>query len=163
MCRSQLTAAVLLPGIKVATCCLLLLLPSLIARADPFATDQRIAENPANGLSPCTLTDISNHALSLADVVEYALCNNPQTRETWANAKAQAAQLGIAESAYLPTLSSSASTSRNRSATAGQQNINSQSSAGLSLNYLLYDFGSRGAALENAEETLNATAVRLSM
>ncbi len=53
----------------------------------------------------CADLDFSK-ALTLADVTEAVLCNNPQTRESYANAKVQAAQLGIAKSAFLPTLAS---------------------------------------------------------
>ncbi|TLS68152.1 TolC family protein [Mariprofundus erugo] len=156
MSRSRPTPAVFRPGISMAICGLLAFASPLTATGDPFATEQKVSGSRAGDISPCNQSDISDHALTLTEVVEYALCNNPQTRETWANAKAQAAQIGIAESAYLPTLSGSASASRNRAASAGQQTINSQSSAGVTLNYLLYDFGSRDAALESAEETLKA-------
>jgi len=45
-----------------------------------------------------------NESLNLSQVVEAALCNNPQTQQAYASARVQAAQLGIAKSAYLPTL-----------------------------------------------------------
>src|SRR4051812_33678660 len=35
-----------------------------------------------------------NAQLTLADAVHYALCNNPQTRASWANVEASAATLG---------------------------------------------------------------------
>src|SRR5690606_4813126 len=56
--------------------------------------------DPARGFE-CAAPDYGS-ALTLADVVNSALCNNPQTREAWASARQQAAQLGIARSAYLP-------------------------------------------------------------
>ena len=46
--------------------------------------------------------------LRLADAVDVALCNNPQTRQSWANAKVQAAQVGIARSDYLPSIDAAA-------------------------------------------------------
>nr|VVH83254.1 Outer membrane efflux protein BepC precursor [Pseudomonas aeruginosa] len=42
--------------------------------------------------------------LSLEEAIERILCHDPQTRLAWANAKAQAAQVGIGKSAYLPRL-----------------------------------------------------------
>lgn len=56
---------------------------------------------------PCQFaqqTGIDAAPLSLPDVVDHALCNNPQTREAWANARYQAAQVGMAQSAYLPSV-----------------------------------------------------------
>ena len=103
-------------------------------------------------------------ALSLWDIVDRALCNNPQTRIAWANAKVSAAQVGVARSAYLPSLSASAGDSRNRSdggtrvgtdLLSGTTVYNAQS-ANLSAGYLLYDFGARDANLDNALQTLAA-------
>lgn len=117
----------------------------------------------------CNFSEQSGHALSLADVVDRALCNNPQTFVAWANARAQSAQVGIARSAYLPTLTGTASVSLNESssgtrtlatssapATAGGATRYTQETAGLTLGYLLYDFGARKAVLENALQTLSA-------
>ncbi|MBI1175092.1 MAG: TolC family protein [Sideroxydans sp.] len=86
--------------------------------------------------------------LVLADVVELALCNNPQTRSLWASARAQAATLGVSMSSYLPTLSLQGSGSRS----AGS---NSRS-VSLTASYLLYDFGARAASVENAKQLLVA-------
>jgi len=85
----------------------------------------------------------------LPDVVNLALCNNPQTREVWASARAQAAQVGASKASYLPSASLSASGNRNSPGV-------SQRSIGLSLSYLLYDFGTRAANLENARQLLEA-------
>jgi TolC family type I secretion outer membrane protein len=99
-------------------------------------------------------------ALTLADVTEAALCNNPQTRETYANAKVQAAQLGITKSAFLPTLTDSFGVNQNfvnpESASRGREFTNLSNS--LAASYLLYDFGNRDAALENARQLLNAVS-----
>ncbi len=107
----------------------------------------------------CADIDFSK-ALTLADVTEAALCNNPQTRETYANAKVQAAQLGIAKSAFLPTLTDSFGINQNfvnpESASRGREFSNLSNS--LAASYLLYDFGNRDAALENARQLLNAVS-----
>lgn len=98
--------------------------------------------------APCSDT-LPDRALDLFAVVSIALCNNPQTREAWANSRVQAAQLGVTQASYLPDLSASV---------AGKQNSpgNRQRSLGLSLSYLLYDFGARAANLESARQTLAA-------
>ena len=107
----------------------------------------------------CADLDFSK-ALTLADVTEAALCNNPQTRESYANAKVQAAQLGIAKSAFLPTLTDSFGVNQNfvnpESASRGREFSNLSNS--LAASYLLYDFGNRDAALENARQLLNAVS-----
>lgn len=107
----------------------------------------------------CAAVDFSQ-PLSLADVTESALCNNPQTRELYANAKVQAAQLGIAKSAFLPTVTDSATLSESfvdpKSASRGRDYYNLGNS--LAVSYLLYDFGSRDAALENARQLLQAVS-----
>ncbi len=51
----------------------------------------------ASTLDPCG-TRTYDKPLSLVDVTEAALCHNPQTREVYANAKVQAAQVGVARS-----------------------------------------------------------------
>jgi outer membrane protein len=85
--------------------------------------------------------------LALLEAVERSLCNNPRTREAWADVKAQAAAVGVRDSSATdvtgqPQLSSNtASTIRSESAT---------------LNWVLFDFGGRTAALHNASELLAA-------
>lgn len=130
---------------------------------DPFNTDALAPPRPAlygpavQGAAPCA-TPQSAAPLALLEVVDLALCNNPQTREVWANARAQAAQVGVAEAAYLPGLSGSVSASRNWTDTAGRSSPYDQNSAGLTLSYLLFDFGARDATLENARQLLAAAA-----
>jgi TolC family type I secretion outer membrane protein len=97
-----------------------------------------------------------NKPLTLADVVDLTLCNNPQTRSLWAGARAQAANVGVGMSAYLPTLSAQAGESRNFSNTAGQSTNYNNRSASLTAGYLLFDFGGRSATLENAKQLLVA-------
>ena len=129
------------------------------AAADPFATSLLTASGPAGSLArssgavqPCQWPP-QEGALSLPEVVDRALCHNPQTREAWANARFQASQVGIAQSAFLPSANLSLTPSRNF----GSNESYSQTTATLSLSYLLYDFGGREAALENARQILAAT------
>ncbi len=134
--------------------------------ADPFTTADLVVAVPGNSLerplraNPCQW-DRQAGSLDLSEVVDRALCRNPQTREAWANARYQAAQLGIAESAYLPSASLSLSASRNSgngaAAAGGNDSSYSQTATTLSFSYLLYDFGGRAAALENARQVMAAT------
>ncbi len=124
---------------------------------DPFNTEALLPLKPALRLGgavgdPCAEAML-NGALNLPEVVNLALCNNPQTREAWASARVQAAQIGISKASYLPSPSLTASGNRSRIDTAPsvyQRNL------GLSLSYLLYDFGTRAANLENARQLLDA-------
>lgn len=107
----------------------------------------------------CTAPDF-NSQLSLTDVANSALCNNPQTREAWASARQQAAQLGVARSAYLPSINNSLSGNLNAASPESNSRDNPYTSLSNSLvaSYLLYDFGNRDATLENARQLLLAAS-----
>lgn len=129
--------------------------------ADPFDSVSLHAAGPGGSVGGSLKTTCRASAntapLTLAEAVDFALCNNPQTRLAWANARAQAAQVGIAESAYLPTLSATAGRSRNTS-DSGTSITYNQTTGALSASYLLYDFGGRAAALESARQLMVALA-----
>ncbi len=132
-------------------------IPAAADTTDPFATGGLVAPSPATSINrpatlPCNFSHADNAALTLPDVVERALCNNPQTREAWANARAQAAQVGVNESALLPSINATGSLTHNNTS----NTTSNQESVGLSLTYLLYDFGGRDATLENARQVLAA-------
>ncbi|NOT16711.1 MAG: TolC family protein [Sulfuriferula sp.] len=120
--------------------------------ADVFATQKSVARNATGYLQVDCAHPVS--PLNLIDVVNTALCNNPQTTAAWANAQVAAAQLGSAQSAYLPSVNGTANLSRDHSALTGLNTINRN--VGLSLNYLLFDFGGRSAQRDAALATLDA-------
>ena len=91
--------------------------------------------------------------LSLLTAVQHALCNSPQTRTAWATALGQAAALGIARSAYLPTANLALASVRQESNLAPDLTADTKN---LTLNYVLYDFGLRQANLDAAKEGLGA-------
>ncbi|MFM0649862.1 TolC family protein [Paraburkholderia bryophila] len=102
-------------------------------------------------------------SLALLEAVERTLCNNPKTREAWADVKAQAAAVGVARAAFLPTLSGTLQGVRDNSATnvTGEPQLSSSTSSTIrsesaTLNWVLFDFGGRAAALRNASEMLSA-------
>ena len=134
--------------------------PSVLGSLGKSAAGATPASEPAD-LAPCRFdAGAPTQALSLADIVDRALCQNPQTRAAWASTRAATAQVGVARSAFLPTLSGTVSASRNRSdgsASSRSSSAFNQESAGLSASYVLYDFGARDAALQNALQTLTAT------
>jgi outer membrane protein len=117
---------------------------------DPFATEGKVAP------LPCVRPQISG-ALGLADIVDLALCNNPQTREAWASARVQAGLVGVAQAPYLPALNATLGSSRNRSRIEDQDaNNRTLNSASATVSWLLYDFGAREATLESARQLLAA-------
>lgn len=157
-----MTATTLPPSLRAALLAATLLPPLAHAggRDDPL--ESLAAVPPLAGVrspapAPC-LPAAPDQPLGLVDAVDIALCNNPQTRQAWAAARAQAALVGVAQSAYLPTIAASAGASRNRNDAATGTNPATQRTAGLSLSYVLYDFGARAAGLENARQLFDAAA-----
>jgi TolC family type I secretion outer membrane protein len=141
----------------------LLLSPEIraLGSIDPFdtaaATPPRPAlHGPENNAQLCE-PPRSGQTIGVIDSVDLALCNNPLTREIWANARAQAALVGVAQAAYLPGLDGKATRSR--------VNVDSDTtnprSASLTLSWLLFDFGARAANLEGARRLLEAASATL--
>ncbi len=128
---------------------------ALCAQPDPLDTEAALPLRPALRLGgtvgdPCA--DASPRGmLGLVDVVNLALCNNPQTREVWASSRVQVAQVGVSRGSFFPGVSVSASGDRNTPGT-------SHRTLGLTLSYLLYDFGGREAGLEAARQLLAAAS-----
>ncbi len=152
----------------LALACLILLATNKLAFAqesiwykagDPLNTGIFEQPNVPDGYreasEPCQHLDL-NKPLNLADVADASLCNNPQTREVWANARVQAAQLGVAKSAYLPQVNNnvSANLAASTPESASRSNPTVNLSNSLVASYLLYDFGNRAANLENARQLL---------
>jgi len=129
---------------------------------DPFDTDVITPPRPLlapiadNSYVPCKVLP-AGAIYGVLEVVDLALCQNPQTHESWANARAQAALVGVAQSDFLPGLDGKLAVSRVNAST---QNVN-QRSASLTLSWLIYDFGARSANLENARQLLSAASSTL--
>ncbi|MEQ1673542.1 MAG: TolC family protein [Candidatus Nitrotoga sp.] len=125
---------------------------------DPFRTKRDLSDGRfgINDQAKICSRDRMHLPLTLSDVVELTLCNNPKTRLQWASARQQAAQVGISRSAYLPTFFGPIAAGGLKSSTR-----TSQQSITVSVNYLLYDFGGRAATLEAAQHQLaTANALR---
>ena len=121
---------------------------------DPFSTQAQVSPSPSTR-DICTQVR-ADHLLSMAEVIDLAMCNNPQTRASWAAARAQAAQLGASMASYLPTLTVQGSGTRSMSRTGSVSTTSNLGNASLSASYLLYDFGGREASVENARQLLIA-------
>ncbi len=118
---------------------------------DPLKTHQEIRSVPAGA---CDAPLPQDKPLALADVVHYALCNNPDTRISWAEVLGNAAKLGSSRATYLPSVDVSASLAR--SDTTGTAAVNTVTPA-VSLSYLLFDFGGREATVESTKQGLIAS------
>ena len=129
---------------------------------DPFNTAASTPPRPAltgasaESTKPCTPPPAGT-PLNVIDTVDLALCKNPLTSEIWANARAQAALVGVAQGAYLPSLDGKLGS--NRITTNAVES--KQRSASLTLSWLLFDFGARSANLDNARQLLEAASATL--
>ncbi len=129
---------------------------------DPFSTAATTPPRPAllpsadGAYQPCQPLP-AGATYGVIEVVDLALCQNPKTHESWANARAQAAQVGVAQSAYLPDLDGKAGRSRIHT----DSEKTTTSTASLTLSWLLFDSGTRSANLENARQLLSAAASTL--
>lgn len=156
-------------GLLLSAACVGLSAPA--AAFDVFDPFGELADIPALNDTgrPCPATLVAR-PLNLPDVIDAALCRNPQTASAWAAARTRAAAVGSARSAYLPTLSASGSATRtvagdstSSSGFSDDSGFSSSSSsdrtrysASATLSYLLFDFGGRGAALDGARALLDA-------
>ncbi|OHX36376.1 hypothetical protein BJL95_11475 [Methylomonas sp. LWB] len=113
------------------------------------------APAPADTAEPLPLPD---QPLSLAQLTELALRHHPKSRQVWAQVAADAAGVGMAKSAYLPTITlTTGFTHLQPIATSGFSNrIQNRYGPALSLSYVLFDFGKRGQELEMADYRLLA-------
>jgi outer membrane protein len=97
--------------------------------------------------------------LALVTAVDIALCHNPQVKAAWAAIKVQAGALGEAKAAYMPTLNATVSKLNNDTRyTAGTfpDTSNSGQTQYANLTWRLFDFGTRAANLEAANQLLTA-------
>ncbi len=94
----------------------------------------------------------------LADLIDFAHRTNPDTRRTWEEARAAAAQAARAEAAYYPTLFAMAAGGTSREAHVSPAGTFTTEGPGvdpqLQLNWILLDFGRRRAGVERGGQEL---------
>lgn len=93
----------------------------------------------------------SGHKLTLAQLVDVALRINPDTQEAWDRARSAAAQWGAARGDYYPSISGDVSGTGIGGSARGVLG-----QVGVSLSYLLLDFGGREASVKSARQALAA-------
>ncbi len=138
---------------------------------DPLGVNDQLPPQP--GVQAAQLSDFAaiptpqairnrpvdtRHEYTLAELTALALSNNPQTHSAWASLRAQAANVGISEAAWLPKLTLNANAQQAQSTTSAGYSIPTQRtfSPNLSLSWLLYDFGQREAGIAAAKAGLVA-------
>ena len=106
---------------------------------------------PADILKP-------GRSLSLLDIVDIALHNNPETAASWAQCRSAAAAYGSQKGDYYPQVEAFANTGWSRDHADNGKTVSHQrdSLAALELNWLIFDFGGREAALDEVREALIA-------
>jgi outer membrane protein TolC len=100
--------------------------------------------------------------LSLVDVVDLALGNSPQTRVTWAQARAAASTFGSARGRYLPTIDANLTAGPARSISSNPARVPSDrttATPAVNLTWLLFDLGGRGGAMAAAHEAMFAAGL----
>jgi outer membrane protein TolC len=96
--------------------------------------------------------------LTLAELIDVGLRNNPTTRITWANARAAASAYGSARGAYYPTIDGDLTATRIKTSATQGRNAVTQSLLvpSLDLSCLLIDFGGRSGTVGAARGALLA-------
>jgi outer membrane protein TolC len=137
---------------------------------DPFGTQSQVSPAPFMRWEsttkmpevggPVSAADLSNaQPLSLPELTEFALRNNPRTRQSWLAARAAAAGVGIEQADQLPTISGAYNVNRNQQVSATTGSVvpwQTRFGPSISFSYLLYDFGVRGYQIDTAEYRLLA-------
>ena len=110
-----------------------------------------VSKNPSTPTIPADLLK-PGASITLAQVVDIALQNNPLTRASYLAARSAAALLGSKQAAYYPSLDLAASFNRSKNTSADPvlgavENIYGPE---VTLGYLLLDLGGRSANVEDA-------------
>lgn len=137
---------------------------------DPFGTDQKVAPAPHlrwESASPLPQVPAIGSAeeiardppLSLPELTEFALRNNPRTRQSWLAARAAAAGVGIERAEFLPSISGTLGINRTRQVSNTSGAIvpwQTRYGPSISFSYVLFDFGASSLQVETSEYRLLA-------
>src|ERR1700731_1599381 len=158
------------PSKRPGPCILLLSFHSVFACCRPItlraqcagiaSTPSAAADCAAHAIPVDTVAKLDPaHPYTLAELIDIAEHNNPRTRIVWERAKQKADELGIAKSAYYPVLAGVAAFSDQRIidpfpkplAPRGYVVVEIPAVVPeVTLDYLIFDFGKRGAKVDAA-------------
>lgn len=124
------------------------------------------ASDGAQKAAPRNLTPseklLAGGELTLPELIDIALENNPTTRMYWFQAKQYAAAQGKAEASYYPQVSVGAQVYRDKTKTSAANLVpvgayyETAYGPSAQISWLLFDFGKREAQVESAREALRA-------
>lgn len=102
---------------------------------------------------PATLDSIKQY--TLAEAIDIALRNSPQTRQSWAQARAAADVYGSSEGRWYPTITAGFALNRSLALTSPNRPAGERTQYGPSgsLTYNVLDFGGRTGAIDVARQT----------
>ncbi len=112
-----------------------------------------------SALDCSTQARLPGHVLALVDAVDLALCHSPQVQASWAAIKVQAASVGQAKAAWLPTGNATISQLHNRTdypSSPALDTANNGRTAYVGVTWRLFDFGARAADQASAARLLDA-------
>jgi outer membrane protein len=131
---------------------------------DPFGTERYVAPAPSMPWqsqsplptapeSPPAKVPSGDHPLSLPELTELALLNNPRTRQAWYAVRAAAAGVGIEQADHLPLITASFLLQRSETGGQGGNQIPWLTRYGptVSLSWVLFDFGVTDNQIKAAE------------
>lgn len=103
-------------------------------------------------------TTFGSNEMNLAELIDIALQNNPSTKQTWASARASAAQYGQSLSSFYPDIEFDGTYIRQKGTFinlgAPIPFYTTEGGPGVTLTYTLFDFGQRTSASLAAREAL---------
>lgn len=122
--------------------------------SDPYGVDGKVSS--LNSHTSITKEPIIKKGMTLSELANFALHNNPQTRAAWITALSKAQNVGVANAAYMPSLSAVGSLDGAKQNSKTSDLYTNTKSGGVSLSYVVYDFGAREANLKNAKKIVDA-------
>ncbi len=114
---------------------------------------------PAVPRPPVVDAPVQNGALTLPELTEYALRNNPRARQAWFAARAAAAGVAVEQADLLPQITANYAITRSRPVSATTGTLSpwlTRYGPAVSITYVLFDFGSRTDQIDAAEYRLLA-------
>ncbi len=140
--------------------------PAVTASEDSYrrvATGVTAARRPPRVEQPGPIVPVEEvlsrgPGLTVAEVVDVALKNNPATRAAWADVRSANADYRSAKGAWLPSLTLIGSVTRSDDGVTedGPEHPVTNYNAAASLSYLVLDFGGRAAAVDESRQAFFA-------
>lgn len=107
----------------------------------------------------CCSALFADRSLSLAELIDIALKNSPETAKAWVQVKRAQADVGLARSPQYPHLNAQGNLTHAREVKFpnGPNTVFTSYGGELNLNYLLFDFGETSATVRAMKEALQAS------